>query len=83
MQPICSIAFIYDGIFKGMGEMKYLRNVLLLSTAFVFTPVLLYFDAIDYKLYAIWIAFYAWIIARGTPLIFKFRSKFVQLSKNE
>ncbi len=83
MQPICSIAFIYDGMFKGMGEMKYLRNVLLLSTAFVFIPVLFFFDSIDYKLYAIWIAFYAWIIARGIPLIFKFRRKFLSLSQKE
>ncbi|WP_299119124.1 MATE family efflux transporter [uncultured Tenacibaculum sp.] len=79
MQPVCSIAFIYDGMFKGMGEMKYLRNVLLLSTAFVFIPVLLFFDSMDYKLYAIWTAFYAWIIARGIPLIVKFRNKFSSL----
>ncbi|WP_299156149.1 MATE family efflux transporter [uncultured Tenacibaculum sp.] len=81
MQPICSIAFIYDGMFKGMGEMKYLRNVLLLSTTLIFIPVLLFFDSIDYKLYAIWMAFYAWIVARGIPLIVKFRSKFSALIK--
>lgn len=80
MQPICSIAFIYDGMFKGMGEMKYLRNVLLLSTAFVFIPTLLFFDSLDYKLYAIWIAFYAWITTRGIPLIFKFRFMFLSRS---
>ncbi|CAM1350192.1 MATE family efflux transporter [Tenacibaculum insulae] len=83
MQPICSIAFIYDGIFKGMGEMKYLRNVLLLSTAFVFIPVLLIFDSLDYKLYAIWIAFFGWIIARGVPLIFKFRNTFLSRLQKE
>ena len=81
MQPICSIAFIFDGMFKGMGEMKYLRNVLLLSTTFVFIPTLLIFDQLDYKLYAIWIAFYLWIIARGIPLIIKFRRKFLPLAQ--
>jgi len=81
MQPICSIAFIYDGMFKGLGEMKYLRNVLLLATTFVFIPLLLFFDSLDYKLYAIWIAFYGWIIARSIPLIFKFRRKFLSLSQ--
>ncbi|WP_422089898.1 MATE family efflux transporter [Tenacibaculum ovolyticum] len=80
MQPICSIAFIYDGMFKGMGEMKYLRNVLLLSTALVFIPVLLILDSFGYKLYAIWIAFFAWIIARGIPLILKFRNTFLSRS---
>lgn len=81
MQPICSIAFIYDGMFKGLGEMKYLRNILLLATAFVFIPLLLIFDTLNYKLYAIWIAFYGWIIARAVPLIFKFRNKFLSHSQ--
>lgn len=81
MQPVCSIAFIYDGMFKGLGEMKFLRNVLLLSTGLMFIPVLLIFDHLDYKLYAIWIAFYGWIIARGIPLILKFRAKFLPLSQ--
>jgi MATE family multidrug resistance protein len=81
MQPFCSLAFIYDGMFKGMGEMKYLRNLLLLATGLVFIPTLLLFDSFDYKLYAIWIAFFAWIIARGLPLILKFRKKFIALAE--
>ncbi|CAL2061785.1 MATE family efflux transporter [Tenacibaculum sp. 190524A05c] len=83
MQPFCSLAFIYDGMFKGMGEMKYLRNLLLVTTGIVFIPTLLFFDSLDYKLYAIWIAFFAWIIARGLPLIMVFRKKFLALAKNE
>jgi putative MATE family efflux protein len=79
MQPLNAITFIYDGMFKGMGEMKYLRNVLLLSTGFVFIPTLLFFDWLDYELVAIWIAFTFWILARGIPLIFKFRKKFLPL----
>ena len=80
-QPISAITFIFDGIFKGMGEMKYLRNLLILSTAFVFIPTLLFFDWLDYKLVAIWIAFTLWLLARGIPLIIKFRSKFLPLVK--
>ena len=78
-QPLNAITFIFDGMFKGMGEMKYLRNVLILSTALVFIPTLLIFDYYNFKLTAIWIAFTLWIIARGLPLIFKFRSKFLPL----
>ncbi|WP_105016680.1 MATE family efflux transporter [Polaribacter porphyrae] len=78
-QPISALTFIFDGMFKGMGFMKYLRNLLILSTAFVFIPTLLVFDYLDYKLVAIWIAFTLWILARGLPLIFKFRSKFLPL----
>lgn len=80
-QPISAITFIFDGMFKGMGFMKYLRNVLILSTGLVFIPTLFFFDWLDYKLVAIWIAFTLWIIARGLPLILKFRSTFLPLVK--
>ena len=79
-QPISAITFIFDGMFKGMGEMKYLRNVLILSTGFVFIPTLFFFDWLDYKLVAIWIAFTFWMLARGIPLIIKFRNKFIPLA---
>ena len=81
-QPINVITFIFDGMFKGMGDMKYLRNVLILSTGLVFIPTLLLFDWLGYKLIAIWIAFTLWIMARGIPLIFKFRKKFLPLVKS-
>jgi MATE family multidrug resistance protein len=82
-QPINAITFIFDGMFKGMGEMKYLRNLLILSTGFVFIPTLLIFDYFDYKLIAIWMAFTFWIIARGLPLILKFRKTFLPLAKKQ
>lgn len=81
MQPFCSLAFIFDGMFKGLGEMKFLRNLLLVTTGVVFIPVLLYLDSLNYKLYAIWIAFFLWIIARGVPLIVMFRKKFLKLAQ--
>ena len=82
MQPLCAITFIFDGMFKGMGFMKYLRNVLILSTGLVFIPTLLFFDWLDYKLIAIWIAFTLWILARGIPLVVKFRRTFLPLLKS-
>ncbi|MFD2822603.1 MATE family efflux transporter [Lacinutrix iliipiscaria] len=81
MQPLCALAFIFDGIFKGLGKMKTLRNVLLLSTFLVFIPVLFWLDRLDYKLFAIFIALTLWIIARGLPLIIKFRKEFLPLSQ--
>lgn len=83
MQPLCAITFIFDGMYKGMGEMKILRNLLLLSTGVVFIPVLLVFDAFDYKLHAIWIAFTFWIVVRGFPLILLFRWKFIPLAQKK
>jgi MATE family multidrug resistance protein len=66
-----------------MGEMKYLRNLLILSTGLVFIPTLLIFDYFEYKLIAIWMAFAFWIVARGLPLIFKFRRTFLPLAKKQ
>jgi putative MATE family efflux protein len=82
MQPICAIAFIFDGMFKGLGKMKTLRNVLLFSTFIVFVPILFWLDSLEYKLYAIFIALTFWMIARGLPLIIKFRKLFLPLSQN-
>ena len=81
MQPLCALAFIFDGIFKGLGKMKYLRNLLLFSTFLVFIPLLLGFDYLGYKLHAIFIALTFWIIARGIPLIIKFRQLFLPLAE--
>ncbi|MCK5539257.1 MAG: hypothetical protein KAI79_20715, partial [Bacteroidales bacterium] len=74
MQPINGIAFIYDGIFKGLGYMKYLRNVLLIATFIGFVPVLLICDYFQLELYGIWLAFTAWMFLRGGILLNKFRS---------
>ena len=82
MQPFCALAFIFDGIFKGLGKMKYLRNILLFSTFIVFIPILFSLDYFGYKLYAIFIALTFWIIARGIPLIIKFRRLFLPLTQN-
>lgn len=83
MQPLCAIAFIFDGMFKGLGKMKALRNVLLMATFLVFVPLLFLLDSLDYKLYGIFIAFTFWIIARGLPLIIKFRKEFLPLSEKQ
>ncbi|AUS05310.1 MATE family efflux transporter [Pseudotamlana carrageenivorans] len=81
MQPLCTLAFIFDGIFKGLGKMKYLRNVLLFSTFIVFVPIVFWLDALNYKLHGIFIALTFWVIARGVPLIIKFRKTFIPLAQ--
>lgn len=83
MQPICALAFIFDGMFKGLGMMKFLRNLLLFSTFIVFIPLLLLFDFWGYKLHAVFAAMTFWIIARGIPLIIKFRRLFLPLAKKQ
>ncbi|QMU63007.1 MAG: MATE family efflux transporter [Flavobacteriaceae bacterium] len=79
MQPFCAVTFIFDAIFKGMGKMRFLRNVLLFSTFFVFIPSLVVLDKLGYKLHAVWFTFFLWVLARGIPLIIKFRRTFLPL----
>jgi len=83
MQPLCAMTFIFDGIFKGLGEMKYLRNVLIFATLVGFIPTLLLFDSLNFKLYAIWIAFTVWMFFRGIFLFFKFNRKFSPLAQKQ
>ena len=76
MLPLCSIAFIFDGLYKGLGWMKDLRNVLLFSTFIVFVPFVILFDHYQLGLHGIFYAFTLWILARSIPLIIKFRKTF-------
>ncbi|WP_340066324.1 MATE family efflux transporter [Ascidiimonas aurantiaca] len=78
MQPLNAIAFMFDGIFKGLGEAKYLRNVLLAATFLGFTPALLITDAMNLKLHGIWIAFAVWMLIRAGALVLKFRNKYLK-----
>ena len=76
MLPLCSIAFIFDGIYKGLGWMKDLRNVLLFSTFIIFVPFVILFDHYDLGLHGIFYSFTLWILARSVPLIIKFKKTF-------
>lgn len=81
MQPLCALAFIFDGMFKGLGKMADLRNLLLISTFAVFLPILYVLDQYNLKLIGIFIALTLWIVVRGLPLIIKFRKEFFPLSQ--
>ena len=77
MQPINAIAFVFDGIFKGLAEAATLRNLLLIATFFGFLPVLLIGDYFNLKLYAIWMAFTVWMLLRAGILVVKFRRNYL------
>ncbi|AMC11368.1 MATE family efflux transporter [Lutibacter profundi] len=77
MQPINAVAFVFDGIFKGLAEAATLRNLLLFATFLGFVPVLLIGDYFNLKLYAIWLAFTVWMLLRAGILVVKFRRKYL------
>lgn len=82
-QPFNALGFTLDAVFKGLGEMKFLRNILIGSTLFGFIPALLIGKYYELKLKGIWIALVVWIAFRAVALAVKFRIKYVSLAKNE
>jgi putative MATE family efflux protein len=75
-QPINAVAFTFDGVYKGLGNGKVLRNSLLVATGLVFVPVAWGTDQLGWQLYAVWAAFLAWMIARGLLLALHFRKNY-------
>ena len=82
-QPINAIAFTMDGIMKGLGEAKFLRNLLVLSSFFAFTPLLFLLDYLDCEIYAIWTAIPFWMLLRAGGLLYYFRKKYLNFTKTK
>jgi MATE family multidrug resistance protein len=75
-QPINAVAFGWDGIFKGLGDGASLRNALLFSTFVIFMPLAYLGDHWGWGLHGVWIAFNAWMIARGLWLTVGFEQRY-------
>ena len=81
MLPFSAIAFTLDSIFKGLGEMGYLRNVLLASTFLGFVPVLFLTKYAGWGLWGIWLALTVWVAWRGVALVIKYYRKYLPLAR--
>ena len=82
VQPLNSIAFTLDAIFKGLGEMAYLRNALLIATFLGFVPVIYLARELNWGLQGIWIAFVVWLFLRAFILVLKYKTKYYALAKD-
>lgn len=80
MQPINAVAFTLDAIFKGLGEMAWLRNTLLLATFAGFIPALYVGVYFDWGIQGIWVAFMVWMLLRATMLIYFYSKKYYTLA---
>lgn len=77
MQPITAIAFLFDGIYKGMGLTKQLRNTFIIATLLGFFPAYYITQNLHgWGLSGIWIAFYVWMVFRGGVLFLHYLSYF-------
>lgn len=72
IQPFNAIAFAMDGVFKGMGEAKFLRNLLFFATGLGFVPALYLLDWQVHNVFAIWGAFLVWMVIRSIVPSLKF-----------
>ena len=77
VQPFNAVAFVLDGVFKGLGEMKYLRNLLFIATFVGFLPTLFITQYLNLKLIGIWIALGVWLLFRCVGMVWKFRTKYL------
>jgi Na+-driven multidrug efflux pump len=75
-QPINAVAFAFDGIYKGLGKMKLLRNMLAVATLLGFVPVSVGFHHYHPGLTGIWIAFLVWMIIRSGWLAIAFKKRY-------
>lgn len=76
-QPINAVAFAFDGVYKGLGNGRLLRNVLLASTCCAFIPTIVALDRSGFLLHAVWWAFLLWMLVRGLLLALHFRTHYL------
>ncbi|MGM0480203.1 MAG: MATE family efflux transporter [Bacteroidota bacterium] len=72
--PVNAVAFAIDGVFKGMGMAKFLRNVLFISTFAGFMPVLFIGHFYAPGLQIVWWSIITWMVLRSAIPFFYFRS---------
>jgi len=80
MQPIGAVAFIFDGIYKGLGWVKFLMKMQLIASFVIFVPVLILLDYYELLLHSVWVAFLLWMLFRAVSLWWHFERKLATLS---
>lgn len=83
MQPINSLAFLFDGIYKGLGETKVLRNLLVIALIFGFIPTLLLANYFEWGVLGIWLSFMVWMLFRSGGLVYHFKKHYSVKAKNQ
>jgi len=74
-QPVNALAFAFDGIYKGLGYTKLLRNLLAVATVLVFIPIAVSFHYLNPSLTGIWVAFFGWMCCRSFYLLYDFKNR--------
>jgi MATE family multidrug resistance protein len=70
MPVIAHWCFLFDGVFIGLSNAKAMRNTMLVSATLVFFPIWLLLQ--EHGNWALWLAFLAFLGARGVSLTWVF-----------
>ncbi|MXV37522.1 MATE family efflux transporter [Flavobacteriaceae bacterium Ap0902] len=72
MQPLNAVAFLLDGVYKGLGKTKLLRNVFVIALLIGFIPAMYLFRSLDLGMVGIWFSFMIWMLFRAGGLAIHF-----------
>ncbi|MGI5153374.1 MATE family efflux transporter [Plantactinospora sp. CA-294935] len=74
MQPLAGVVFALDGVLIGAGDVRFLRNLTVVSGFGVFLPAIWVTFALDLGLGGIWAGLTLFIVARLVGLLLRMRS---------
>ena len=74
LQPVNTLAFVFDGVFIGANDTKFLSVQIAVTFLGIFVPALfLLIRVADMKLSGLWIAMAAFSTARAVVLMWRYR----------
>jgi putative MATE family efflux protein len=73
MQPVAGLVFALDGVLLGAGDMRFLRNLIIVSGLGVFLPGALLAGWLDLGLGGVWAALTAFIAVRAVGMLLRVR----------
>jgi putative MATE family efflux protein len=74
MQPLAGVVFALDGVLIGAGDVRYLRNLTIVSALGVFLPAIWLAYALDLGLGGIWAGLTLFVVARLVGLLMRLRT---------
>jgi Na+-driven multidrug efflux pump len=73
MQPLAGVVFALDGVLIGAGDLRFLRDLTLLSTLGAFLPAIWTAYALDLGLGGVWAGLTLFIVVRLLLLVGRLR----------
>jgi putative MATE family efflux protein len=73
MQPVAGLVFALDGVLLGAGDMRFLRNLIIVSGFGAFLPGVLLAGRLDLGLGGVWAALALFIAVRAVGMVIRVR----------